>query len=71
MKAPQVKTCILCENAINTLDYKDPDTLRRFVSPQGRINAPKRTGSCARHQRIVEQAVKRSRVLGLLPYITR
>jgi small subunit ribosomal protein S18 len=68
---PVLKKCYLCENNIKGIDYKDPDLLRRFVSPQGRINAPKRTGCCSKHQRIVSQAVKRARFLALLPYQTR
>lgn len=64
------KTCELCDENIKHLDYKDGDMLKRFVSPQGRINEPKRTGACTKHQRMIKRAVKRARYLALLPYQT-
>lgn len=50
------------------VDYKRVDDLRRFMTPNGRIQARKRTGLSAREQRLVTQAIKRARYMGLLPY---
>ena len=50
------------------VDYKKADDLRRFLTPNGKIQGRKKTGLTAREQRIVAQAIKRSRYMGLLPY---
>jgi len=50
------------------IDWKDADTLRRMLSPNGKIYARKRLGLPAREQRMVAQAIKRARYMGLLPY---
>lgn len=53
------------------IDYKDPDTLSRFISPRGRI-APGRVSSVtAKQQRMITKAIKRARFLALLPYLDR
>ncbi|OQA41285.1 MAG: 30S ribosomal protein S18 [Chloroflexi bacterium ADurb.Bin325] len=62
------RVCAFCVDKVDTIDYKDVNTLRRFVSDQGQINSRRRTGTCARHQRLVTRAVKRARYLALLPY---
>jgi len=59
--------CYLCENNLKELDYKDEKTLRRFVTLQGKIRPPRKTGTCTRHQRVVARAVKRARVMAILP----
>ena len=50
------------------LDYKDLDTLRRYVTDRGRIEARRRTGCTAKCQRMLAQAIKRARFMALLPY---
>ena len=50
------------------VDYRQPDELRRFMTPNGKIQSRKKTGLNAREQRMVAQAVKRARYMGLLPY---
>ena len=62
---------ILSQNDIQYVDYKDVDLLRQFINPHGRVVARKRTGLTAKQQRAVEQAVKRARFMGLLPYIQK
>jgi len=52
------------------VDYKDTETLRKLVSGNGKILSRKRTGVTAMEQRMVSQAVKRARFLGLLPYVS-
>ena len=49
-------------------DYKDPDTLMRFVTERGKILPRARTGLDAPHQRALRMAVKRARMLVLLPF---
>ena len=53
------------------VDYKDVDLLQDFVSRSGRILPRRKTGTCAKHQRMVAKAVKRARHLALLPYAAR
>lgn len=62
------RICAFCVDKIDKIDYKDVNTLRRFVSDHGQIDSRRRTGTCARHQRRVTEAVKRARYLALLPY---
>jgi len=50
------------------VDWKDVDGLRRTLSPNGKIYGRKRLGTSAREQRLIAQAVKRARFMGLLPY---
>ena len=50
------------------LDYKDAAKLRRFVSERGKIMPRRMTGTCAKHQRELATAIKRARVMALLPY---
>lgn len=66
--APRRKVCELCVNKIEYVDYKDVGRLRRFVSERGKIQARRKTGACARHQRALTRAIKRARHVALLPY---
>ena len=50
------------------VDYKDVDTLRRMLTPNGKIHSRKRLSVNARDQRLIAQAIKRARYMGLLPY---
>lgn len=50
------------------VDWKDIETLRRLMSPNGKIFGRKRLGTSAREQRMLSQAIKRARLMGLLPY---
>ncbi|MEM7682205.1 MAG: 30S ribosomal protein S18 [Planctomycetota bacterium] len=50
------------------VDYKNVEELRRFLTPNGKVQGRKKTGLSARDQRMVCQAIKRSRYMGLLPY---
>jgi small subunit ribosomal protein S18 len=56
---------------IKNIDYKDIETLRKFLNPNARILSHKKTGLSAGQQREVAQAVKRARYIGLLPYVAR
>ncbi len=65
------KQCHFCFNNIKEIDYKDTQTLRRFTNSFGKIFQQKRTGACSKHQRKLAQAIKRARIMALLPYINK
>jgi len=56
----QQKSCHFCINNIEEIDYKDIQTLRRFISSYAKIVPRKRSGVCARHQRKLANAIKRA-----------
>lgn len=57
------------ENQIKHIDYKDVAVLNKFINPFGRILSRKRTGLTAKNQRKLANAIKRSRFMGLMPYL--
>lgn len=63
--------CYFCLHSIKEIDYKDVDTLKRFLSGQMKIYPRRKTKLCAKHQRQLKRAVKRARILGLLPFVIR
>jgi len=62
------KVCNFCANKNAVINYKDTNTLRRYVSERGKILPRRITGTCAKHQRALTVAIKRSRHVSLLPY---
>ena len=65
---PRRKVCSFCVEKIDDINYKDVGRLRRFVSNRAKIDPGRKTGVCARHQRALSRAIKRARMLALLPY---
>lgn len=66
---PPPKTVIVkSSNGTTYVDYRQSEDLRRFLTPNGKIQSRKKTGLTAREQRIVAQAIKRARYMALLPY---
>ena len=65
---PPAKVTTTSSNGNVYVDYMDTETLRRLMSPNGKIYGRKRTGLNAYQQRLAAQAVKRARYMGLLPY---
>jgi len=63
------KVCQFCSNKIDTMDYKEIDQLRRYVSDRGKIRPRRQTGVCAKHQRRLAIAIKRARHVALLPFV--
>ena len=63
--------CFFCSQNLKEIDYKEIDVLKRFISSQAKIIDPQHTGTCAKHQRKLAQAIKRARYLGLLPFVRR
>ncbi|HZK93410.1 MAG TPA: 30S ribosomal protein S18 [Prolixibacteraceae bacterium] len=64
------KYCRFKKNGIRYVDYKDPEFLKKFLNEQGKILPRRLTGTSLKYQRKVSQAVKRSRMIALLPYVT-
>ena len=62
------RACVMCVEKMASVDYKDFSFLRRFLSDRGRIESRRKSGTCAKHQRALAQAIKRARHLALLPY---
>jgi len=62
------RVCIFCADKINHIDYKDFLKLKKFVSERGKILPRRITGNCAKHQRALTIAIKRSRHVALLAY---
>ena len=67
--APRRKVCSFCKDKVGDIDYKNPVRLRPYVSDRGKIEPRRKTGTCAKHQRILAEAIKRARHLALLPYV--
>lgn len=65
------KNCHFCADNIKLIDYKDVILLRRFINTAGKIIPTRRTGTCSKHQRTLSRAIKRSRIIGLLPFVAR
>ncbi|PIP60702.1 30S ribosomal protein S18 [Candidatus Uhrbacteria bacterium CG22_combo_CG10-13_8_21_14_all_47_17] len=70
-KKQKPKTCYFTVNNVKHIDYKDTDTLRRYLSSFGKIVPRKRSGVCAWHQRKLAQAIKRARFMGFLPFVVK
>ncbi len=66
-----MQQCFFCSQNLKYIDYKDVDLLKRFVSSQGKIIDPRHTSTCSKHQRMLATAVKRSRIMGLLPFVRK
>ncbi len=62
------RVCRFCTDKELVIDYKDPKTLRNFVTERGKIIPKRIYGTCASHQRQLTEAIKRARQLALMPY---
>ncbi len=63
------KVCYFTSNNITHIDYKDVDLLRKFISERGKILPRRVTGTSAKWQRKLTVAIKRARIMGLLPFV--
>jgi small subunit ribosomal protein S18 len=66
---PKRKFCRFCQRNVREIDYKNVDILRKYVPERGKISPRRITGTCAYHQRKLAMAVKRARLMALLPYV--
>ncbi len=62
------KVCRFCADKTLKVDYKDQGQLKYFLTERGKIIPRRISGNCARHQREVATAIKRARILAILPY---
>ncbi|NLU47539.1 MAG: 30S ribosomal protein S18 [Syntrophomonadaceae bacterium] len=62
------RQCNFCADKIEHIDYKEVPRLRRYITERGKILPRRITGNCARHQRQLTTAIKRARIMALLPY---
>ena len=67
-KQPRRKDCQFCPDTTDYVDYKDTQKLRTYVTDRGKIKPRRVTGACTQHQRDIAEAVKRARVMALMPY---
>lgn len=70
MNRKRKKVCIFCADKVAFIDYKDTAKLKKFISERGKILPRRISGTCAKHQRELNTAIKRSRQVALLPYVT-
>ncbi len=68
-RRPRKKVCVFCVDKVEHIDYKDTAKLRRFISERGKIVPRRISGNCAKHQRQLTTAVKRARMIALLPFV--
>lgn len=62
------KVCRFCHEDAAVLDYKNPQLLRSFITDRGKITPRRVTGNCAKHQRALAVAIRRARMIALLPF---
>ncbi|MCA9677360.1 MAG: 30S ribosomal protein S18 [Kofleriaceae bacterium] len=65
---PRRKVCRFCAETTVQIDYKNPQLLKGFITDRGKMVPRRISGTCARHQRAVSLALRRSRQLALLPF---
>ncbi len=62
------RICSFCVDKMETIDYKDVSRLRKYITERGKILPRRISGNCAKHQRLLTTAVKRARIMALLPF---
>ena len=67
-KKPRKRVCAFCLDKIVQIDYKDLGRLRRYITERGKILPRRISGNCAKHQRQLTLAIKRARIIALLPF---
>ena len=67
-RIPRKKVCAFCQNKVEAIDYKDINTLKKYITEGGKILPRRMTGVCAKHQRVLAVAIKRARLVDLLPF---
>jgi len=63
------KVCVFCADKVESIDYKDLAKLKKMITEKGKIIPRRASGTCAAHQREVVQAIKRARIMALLPFV--
>jgi small subunit ribosomal protein S18 len=65
------RQCYFCYSNVTHIDYKDVSTLQRYLSSFAKIVPRKRSGVCGSHQRKLSNAIKRSRIMALVPFVQK
>ncbi len=65
------RKCAFCSQSINLVDYKNARLIGRYQNAYSKIEGRRRSGNCAKHQRMIARAVKRARLAALVPFTTR
>ena len=67
-RRPRRKVCAFCVDKVVKIDFKEVGRIRRYISDRGKIDPRRKSGTCAKHQRMLTAALKRARHMALLPY---
>jgi small subunit ribosomal protein S18 len=67
-RKPKKKICSFCVEKVEAVDYKQYEKLKRFITERAKILPRRISGNCANHQRQLTRAVKRARIMALLPF---
>ena len=67
-KPAKKKVCVFCQDKDEKIDYKDVNKIKKYMTEKGKILPRRQTGVCAYHQRELAEAIKRARVMALLPF---
>lgn len=65
---PKTKQCHFCFSNIKYVDYKNSELLKRYLTPQSKIQSRRKSSLCAKHQRLLANAIKKARILGLVAF---
>ena len=68
-RKPKKRVCAFCVDKVEYIDYKDIAKLRKYMSDRAKILPKRATGTCAKHQRALTEAINRARQVALLPYV--
>src|SRR5438128_7311823 len=68
LRRPRPKVCTFCVDKVQRIDYKDVGRIRRYLSARGESDPRRTSGTCAKHQRMLTTALKRARLMAMLPY---
>ncbi|MGB9598232.1 MAG: 30S ribosomal protein S18 [Minisyncoccales bacterium] len=63
--------CFFCQKSIGQIDFKNVNVLKNFITALGKIRHRKRTKLCNWHQKEIKKAIKRARLMGLLPFVVK
>ena len=67
-KPARRKVCAFCQEKVEAIDYKDVNRLKKYVTEGGKILHRRMSGVCAMHQRALSNAIKKARIVALLPF---
>ena len=68
-KRAKKKVCLFCVDKVDRIDYKDTAKLKKYITERGKIVPRRISGNCAKHQRQLTTAIKRARIVALLPFV--